>query len=171
MKKKYLLLLLLPVFSFASGEQTSEGTDIVARTVNFLIFAGILYYLIADKITAFFKTRTADIANRLTSIQDMLNASKEKKEDALNEAAQAKEKAKELIEVAKKEALLLTKKVEEDTESEILYLKKALNERMEIEEKKMTKEVVSEVIDEMFKEDKISLSNEDFLNIIKKKVA
>ncbi len=171
MKRKYLLLLLLPVIAFASGAEAKEGTDIVERTINFLIFAGILYYLIADKIKAYFKGRTAEIANQLTSIQDMLNSSKEKKENALKEASEAKEKAKDLIEVAKKEAQMLSKKVEENTESEISYLKKALQERMEIEEKKMTKEVVSEVIDELFKENKISLSNDDFLNILKKKVA
>ncbi len=171
MKFKYLFILLLPAIMFASNQEAHEGTDIVARSVNFLIFAGILYYLIADKIKAFFKGRTKGIADQLTSIQDKLNSAKKAKEDALSEAKEADEKAKELVELAKKEAVLLSEKISKDAQSEIVHLEKALQERMEIEEKKMSKEVVSEVIDTLFADDKIKLSNDDFLNIIKKKVA
>ncbi len=174
MKFKYLLALamLLPLYAVASEHATGEGgTDIVPRTVNFLIFAAILYYLIADKIKAFFADRTTGIAKQLTEIQEKLNSVKEEKEQAQKEAEEAKVKAKELVEVAKKEAVMLAEKIESDAKSEIEHLKRALQERMEIEEKKMTKEVVAEVIDEMFAKGKIALSNEEFVNIIKKKVA
>lgn len=172
---KYLLtiVMLLPVLAFASehAAEAEGGTDIVPRTINFLIFAAILYYLIADKIKAFFKERTSGIATQLTQIQEKLNSVKEKKEEALKEAEEAKHKAKELVEIAKKEAEMLAERIESGAKEEAEHLKKALAERMEIEEKKMTKEVVAEVIDEMFAAGKISLSNDDFVKIIKKKVA
>ncbi len=174
MKFKYLsiAMLLLPLFAVASESAAAEGgTDIVARTVNFLIFAAILYYLIADKVKAFFADRTKSIAKELTEIEEKLNSIKASKEEAQKEAKEAKEKAVELVEIAKKEAQLLAQKIEADTQSEIEHLKKALSERKEIEEKKMTKEVVSEVINEMFESGKVSLSNDDLVNIIKKKVA
>ena len=173
MKYKYLLIaMLLPVLAMASeGAGAEGGTDIVARTVNFLIFAAILYYLIADKIKAFFSDRTTSVANELTEIEEKLNSVKTAKEEALKEAKEAKEKAAELLEIAKKEAQMLAQKIEADAEIEVEHLKKALSERMEIEEKKMTKEVVSEVIDEMFGSGKVALSNDDFIQIIKKKVA
>ncbi len=170
----YLLVaaLLLPVLAIASeGAGAEGGTDIVARTINFLIFAAILWYLIADKVKAFFQNRTTSVAKELTEIEEKLNSVKAAKEAAQKEAKEAHDKAKELIEIAKKEGAMLAEKIEADTENEIAYLKKALAERMEIEEKKMTREVVSEVIEEMFGSGKVSLSNDDFVNIIRKKVA
>lgn len=171
MKFRYLLLMLLPVFAFASEAAAEGGTDIVPRTINFIIFAAIIYYLIADKIKAFFHDRTHGIANRLTEIQEKLNSVRESKEEAVKEAEEAKVKAVDLVETAKKEAILLSEKIEKDAESEIAHLKQAFEERMQIEEKKMTREVVAEVIDEIFQGDKLKLSNEDFIKIIKKKVA
>lgn len=173
MKFKYLLLTLVlsPAFVFASEAAAEGGTDIVARTVNFLIFAAILYYLLADKIRAYFRGRTAAIAKRLTEIQEKLNSAREAKESAAKELENAKVKAKELVETAKKEAQLLSEKIEKDAEAEIAHLKHAFTERMQIEEKKMTRNVVSEVIEEVFQGDALQLSNEDFIKIIKKKVA
>ena len=53
MKRILLLgLALVPVALFAN--EGAKETDIVQRTVNFIIFAGILWYLLADKIKAFF---------------------------------------------------------------------------------------------------------------------
>jgi F-type H+-transporting ATPase subunit b len=171
LKFKYLLLTLLPAVAFASEAAAEGGTDILPRTVNFLIFAAIIYYLIADKIKAYFSGRTSGIANQLTEIQEKLNSVRESKEQAVKEAEEAKIKAKDLIETAKKEAVMLSEKIEKDAASEIEHLKHALEERMQIEEKKMAKEVVAEVIEEIFKGDNLKLSNEDFIKIIKKKVA
>ncbi len=171
MKLRYLIILLLPAIAFAGESEANSGTDIMARTINFIIFAGILYYLIADKVKAYFKGRTRGIANQLTEIQEKLNSAKQAKEDALADAKNADAKAKELVEIAKNEASFISDKIAQDTKTEIAHLEKALQERMEIEEKKMGKEVVSEVIDELFADGKIKLSNDDFLNIIKKKVA
>ena len=60
MNIKYLPLLLLPVLAFASGDAEASGsgeTDIFWRVINFAIFFGLLYYLLADKIKEFFKNR------------------------------------------------------------------------------------------------------------------
>ncbi len=171
LKFTYLLLTLLPALAYASEAAAEGGTDIIPRTVNFLIFAAIIYYLIADKIKAFFTGRTAGIANQLTEIQEKLNSVRESKEKAVKEAEEAKAKAQDLIETAKKEAVMLSEKIEKDALSEIEHLKHALDERMQIEEKKMTKEVVAEVIEEVFQGKNLKFSNEDFIKIIKKKVA
>lgn len=81
MKKLLILgLALAPLALFASSE--GAETDIVQRTVNFIIFAGILWYLLADKIKAFFADRTASIQAELDKVQDTLKASQDKVEDA-----------------------------------------------------------------------------------------
>ncbi len=170
MKLKYFVLLLFPVALLASGDGTGK-TDIVPRLINFIIFAGILYYLIAKPLKDYYNGRTDEIADRLTSIQDKLKESKQRKEQAKQSLVDASASAIDIIDVAKKEAILLNGKIEDGLKNDLENLKKAYDDRISIEEKKMTKTVVSEVIDEMFDSKKVQLKNSDFLNIIKKKVA
>jgi len=166
------MLLLLPVVVLASGAAEGEGkTDIVPRVINFVIFASILYYLIAKPLKEYFTGRTTEIADRLTSIQDKLKESKDEKEQALQGLKDADENAVEIIATAKKEAVMLSDKVAQNLKKDLENLKKSHDDRVKVEEKKMSRAVVNEVIDEMFDNGKINLKNDDFLNIIKKKVA
>lgn len=174
MNSKYLALLLLPVFAFASGsaEGAESGeSDIFWRLINFLIFFGILYYLLADKIKAYFKGREEGIADRLSEVEEKLKEAKAEKELAIQKAKDAETTAAELISSAKKEAELLTAKVNESLTHDKKQLEKSHADRVEIETKKMKKDVVNEVLEEMFSSDGASISNDDLLNIIKKKVA
>ncbi len=171
---KYLTLLLLPVVMLASGDAESvehEGSDIIPRVINFLIFAGILYYLIADKIKDFFKGREEGVAQRLSEVEEKLKAAKLHKEETAQQAKDAEVKAQEIVEASKKEAELLTARINEALSHDKLQLEKSFQDRMEIESNKMKKEVVNEVLEEMFSSDSAKISNEDLLNIIKKKVA
>jgi len=171
-KLKYFMLLLLPAVMFASGHEGGEGqTDIVPRVINFAIFAGILYYLIAKPAKEYFTGRTKDIADRLSSIQDKLKESKDEKDKALAGVKDADENAVDIIETAKKEAQMLTEKVEQNLQKDLENLQKSHDDRISVEEKKMSREVVNEVIDDMFSSGKMDLKDSDFLNIIKKKVA
>lgn len=172
MKLKYFILLLLPAVLLASGATEGEGeTDIVPRVINFAIFASILYYLIAKPIKEYFTGRTNEIADRLTSIQDKLKETKDEKDQALQSVKDADESAADIIKTAKKEADLLTEKVAKNLQNDLDNLQKSHDDRIAVEERKMSKGVVQEVIDEMFESGKIDLKNDDFLNIIKKKVA
>ncbi len=172
MKLKYLIFLVLPLSAmFASGGEGSGETDIVPRTVHFLIFAAILYWLLADKLRAFFNGRSDEIATRLSAAQEKVKAVKIEKEEALAKVESAKESAKSIIETAHKEAALLSDKISDNVDNEIRNLEKSSKDGMEVEEKKMQKEVVNEIIDQMFDKDAAQLSNDDFINIINKKVA
>jgi F-type H+-transporting ATPase subunit b len=173
MKLKYILLLLAPIAVMASSAEAEaeHSTDIVARTINFLIFAGIIYYLIADKVKAYFRDRSKTIADNLVAVQDKLAESNSKKEEALKTAESSTDTAKDIVTTAKKEADLLVGKIKDNLKVEISNLEKSHTDRVEVEEKKMSREVVNEVIDEMFKGDGAGLKNEDLLDIIKKKVA
>ncbi len=167
---KYLVLFLIPL-ALSASDGGEGGTDFWWRLFNFILFAGILYYLIADKIKGFFASRRESISNELSSVQEKLKEAKEKKEEALKSVDTAKEKANEIIELAKKEAAMQAKKIEESGEAEVEYLEKSFEERLEIETKKMKQEVVDSILKELFSKNGVSISNEDLLNIIKKKVA
>ena len=102
MKKLLLIGLaaLAPVALFANTE--GAETDIVQRTVNFIIFAGILWYLLADKIKAYFAGRTASIQAELDKVQDSLKASKDRIEEANKKLEEAKALATEIVDGAQK---------------------------------------------------------------------
>ena len=79
MKKVLLILLsITPLVLFANS--TEVHTDIVERSVNFFIFAAIIYYLLADKLKTFFGDRTKSIQAELDKAQEMIkNLKKELK--------------------------------------------------------------------------------------------
>ena len=170
MKLFTALLVLVPVFLFAS-EEAKEGTDIVARVINFSIFAGILYYLIADKAKAFFTGRTKEIADKLSSLQSKVEETKELKQQVAQKVKESENEAKELVELAHKEAELQIAKLQESSKNEIENLVKSYESKKEVLEKKMASEVVSEVVEGLFSNDGLSLSEDELVNIINKKVA
>ncbi len=171
MKIKYVLLLLAPVALLANASESTGVTDIIPRTINFLIFAAILYYYVADAAKQWYFGRKNEIASKLDSIQVKLKESHTKKEIALQKVEEAKANARALVETAKKEAVLLTEKVAQEADVEIENLEKAFQDRVTIERRKMQRVIVSEILDEIFKEGSISLDNDEIVKIVNKKVA
>lgn len=170
MKLRYLLLMITPALLFAGGGAVGD-TDIIPRAINFIIFASILYYLLAEPAKNFYNDRKSGIADRLSSIQDKLKESNGAKEAAQRKVDEAKANAKSLIETSKKEAQLLAEKVAKETEFELQNLDKAFSEKTEIERRKMARDVVNSVLDQMFDGEAIALDKEELVNIVMKKVA
>ncbi len=162
-----IFILLSPVILFAN----EGGTDIIPRTINFLIFAAILYRFIAEPLRNFFKGRSEEIVSTLKSIQEKVEESKRAKEEAAKKLEDAKIFAKNIVEDTKKEIELMTKKVEDDLANELELLEKYQEERKEIEKRKMVKSVVSEAINAMFSKELQSFDNKELVNIVMKKVA
>ena len=171
MKLKYFLLILAPVIVLGSEAASKTGTDIIPRTLNFLIFASILYYLVADAAKNFYFDRKNSIASKLDSIQMKLKESNSKKENALQKVEEAKVSARILVDTAKKEAVILGEKIAMEAEQEIENLQKTLHDKVSIEERKMQRHVVNEVLDDLFKEGSIALDHNEMVKIINKKVA
>ena len=128
--KKILLLglTLAPIALFAS--EGAVETDIIQRTVNFVIFAGILWYLLADKIKAYFAGRTLDIQAELDKVQDTLKASAQKVEDAQSTLDEAKKLAAEIRDGAQADIDSVKAKVAESVDSEIVQLTKNFDDKI-----------------------------------------
>lgn len=170
MKRILLLgLALAPVALFANSQ--GAETDIVQRTVNFLIFAGILWYLLADKIKAFFAERSLSIQAELDKVQDTLKASQDKVTDAQKKLAEAKKLATEIVEGAKADVDSVKQKVATAVDSDIDNLNKNLDEMMKVEISKAKKEVVTQVLEELLSSENIKLTQDELANIVLKKVA
>jgi len=170
MKRMLLLgLALVPVALFAN--EGAVETDIVQRTVNFIIFAGILWYILADKIKAFFAERSLSIQAELDKVQDTLKASQEKIKDAQKKLEEAKKIATEIVEGAKADIDSVKQKVATAVDSDITNLNKNLDEMMKVETSKAKKEVVNEVLEELLSSENIKLTQNELVNIVLKKVA
>ena len=170
MKRVLLLgLALAPVVMFAS--EGAVETDIVQRTVNFIIFAAILWYLLADKIKAFFANRTLSIQAELDKVQETLKASQDKVSDAQKKLEEAKKLATEIIEGAKADIDSVKQKVATAVDADIANLNKNLDEMMKVETSKAKRKVVTEVLEELLSSENIQLTQSELANIVLKKVA
>lgn len=170
MKRIILLGLALAPVALLAQEGAVE-TDIVQRTVNFIIFAGILWYLLADKIKAYFAERSLSIQAELDKVQDTLKASEDKVTDAQKQLDDAKKLAAEIVETAKTDIDSVKQKVSVAVDSDISNLEKNLDEMIKVETSKAKREVVAEILDELLKSDNIKLSQDELANIVLKKVA
>ncbi len=173
MKLGYIWVLLLPVMLFAGSEGRVDiaDTDIIERTLNFIIFASILYYLLAKFVKNAYKNRISGIADRLDSIQVKVRESVEAKQSAQTKVEEAKVSAKSLVETSKKEAQLLSQKIASDATTDIQNLEKSFNDKSSVERRRVTRDVVTTVLDKMFDKDSISVDKDELVKIVMKRVA
>ena len=146
------------------------GYDIVPRTINFIIFAAILYYLIANPVKNAYKGRIESIAARLDNIEQKLKESKAKKDDAIKRVEEAKANADSLVETARKEAFLISERIKEETMQEIVKLEKSFQDKKEFEKRRMVKSVVGEILNEIFASDSVKMDQSELINIMLKRV-
>jgi len=124
MGKLLITVLMLSTYLFGSDAATEGSTDIVQRTVNFLIFAGILYYILAEPIKNYFGGRSAGIAGELDKVQERLRESKNLREAAEYKIEEAERFVNELNESTKKECKILSDRVIAQCDQDIDVMQK-----------------------------------------------
>lgn len=170
MKQLFCFFAFLPSVIFAAGGGSGEY-DIVPRAVNFLIFAAILVYLLKNPAKNFYKNRISKIALRLDDIQKRVLDSKNKKLEMIKRLEDVKKEAASAVELAQKEALILSQKIKDETKNELLLLERYFEEQKDYEQRKMQKEVVAQVLSQMFDSKENELSQDEILAIMLKKVS
>ncbi len=175
MRLMFLLILVLPTLIVASGgghaDVSMGNSDFFYRVFNFAIFAGLMYYLLANPIQNFFIGRKKGIESQLVEIEKRLEDTKKAREEALVKVEESKAKAKEIVETAHKEAELISKKIEEMNRYELELMSKNYNERCETQMRKMSREVIDDVLSTSLQSSDIELSNDRVVNLLTKKVA
>lgn len=171
MGKVIVTVLMLSAYLFGSDAAAEGSTDIVQRTVNFLIFAGILFYILAEPVKNYFSGRTAGIAEELEKVQERLRDSKRLKELAEQKVEEANRFAIELAESSKKENKILSDKIMSQCEQELEIIGKQNGALMELDKRKMVREVVAEVMNGVMNSSDDALGKEAMTEILKKKVA
>jgi F-type H+-transporting ATPase subunit b len=170
MGKILLTIIMMSGYAFASGGGEG-GTDIVQRSVNFIIFAGILYYLLADPIKSFFQGRTADIRAELDRVQEKMKESKTAKEVALQKIEDAEKFAADLAENSKKENKILNDNIMQQCDFDLKNIEKQNGSLMELEQRKMLRGVVDSMMNDLLAQETASFDQDAMAQLIMKKVA
>ena len=171
MLKLFLLLASLSITSIFANDSGVDESDIVYRAVNFVIFIAILFYLLNDKLKAFFTNRSNSIKARLNEVQDRLKASKQEKEDALKNVTDAKKMAEDIIATAKKDAIIISENIKVTIAENIKILDNNMNDLMSFELREAKKDIVDEVIESIFDDDSLNISDEQIAQKLSHKVA
>ena len=164
------LLLFLPLLAFGAKDGAPDY-DIVARTFNFVLFAGILYYFIKNPIKNAYKGRIEAIEKKMTQSRNKILEAQRKEEEARAKAEKMKVQAAEFIENGKVEAKLLKEKIERDAEAAIKILNDSFAEQKEFARRDSVRKTVASVLDNAFSDKDIAVSEQALVDIIKKKVS
>lgn len=170
MSKLFFIIFLLPLYAFAASSDSREY-DIIPRTINFLIFVAILYYFVANSFKNFYKNRIIKISSKLDEIQKKLLESKAKKLDTMKKLEEAKANATAALVAAKKEAEILAQNIKKETQDEMDLLQKHFEEQKDYELRKMEKELVSDILNEIFADPNMTLKQSEIIELIMKKVS
>ncbi|MDR2638666.1 MAG: hypothetical protein LBC09_02375 [Helicobacteraceae bacterium] len=151
-------ILLISAAAAAFG---AEGElDILWRTINFAIFAGLTYYLLADFVRKFFGDRTRSIVSAFEKAQDKAKEARSNREKAAAALDEAKANAESIVKFAKDEAIAIADRVSAKTDEEIKVLHKLKEESKIVAENKMIRAVVASTMGEILSADDL-LSDQD----------
>lgn len=172
MSRILVIMLMLSTYALASGGDAEHAsTDIIQRTVNFLIFAGLIWYLIAEPVKNYFASRSQGIASELEKVQNKLNETIALKKDALAKISEAEKFVEEFVATSKKENKILNDNIMAQCEIDLENLSKQQKTLMEFEKRRMVSSVVEEVVVEVLGQSSANFDQEAMANVILKKVA
>jgi F-type H+-transporting ATPase subunit b len=131
-----LLGLAVPVAACASGGGSQEGPswfDFTWRVVNFLILAGVLYWLLAKKVKAFFIGRREGIRATLADAVAAREEAKKKFDEYAAKLDKATEEIDAITRMIKEQGLSEKERIIEDGKKAAEKMKEDTLARMEQE--------------------------------------
>jgi len=163
---------MLTISTYALASEAGHGeTDIVQRTVNFLLFAGLVWYLVGEPVKNFFASRSQGIADELKKVQERMNESIALKKNAEAEIEKAEKFAEELVVSSKKENKIINDSIMSQCELDLETLSKQANSSKDFAQRKMVRSVVENVLKETLSQSSGDFDKEAMANVILKKVA
>ncbi len=167
--------VLVPSLVLASGAEhhtvTMWDSDFKYRVLNFAIFAGLVYYLVANPIKDFFRGRSEGIANRLKEIEEKLQATKDAKKEAEANLLKAESKAEEIVTDAANEAKILSSNIADKNSTALSMMEKQALDKQALESKKATRTTIDNLLNDGFENDDIAIDEAKVVSLISKKVA
>ena len=171
MSRILVFMLMMSTIALASSGNAEAGTDIVQRTVNFLLFAGLIWYLVAEPVKNYFSSRSQAIADEMQKVQDKLKESITLKKEALAKISDAEKFAEDLVVSSKKENKIINDNIMVQCDADLEILSKQQTTLLDFEQRKMVRAVIEETLDEVLSKSSDSFDKEAMANVILKKVA
>jgi len=165
-----VIMLMISTYALASDGEHA-GTDIIQRTVNFVIFAGLIWYLVAEPVKNYFTSRSQGIADDLKRVQDKLNESIALKKDALAKISEAEKFAEELNKSSKKENKIINDKIMSQCDSDLEALEHHQASLIDFDQRNMVRSVVEDIVKETLAQSSDNFDKEAMANVLLKKVA
>jgi len=162
---------MISTYALASEAAQEGTTDIVQRTVNFLLFAGLIWYLVGEPVKNFFNSRSSSIADELKKVQEKLDESIKLKKEALAKISEAEKFAEELAQASKKENKILNDNIMMQCDVELETIAKQHVSKKEFAQRNMVRDVVEDIINETLNQSSEIFDREAMANVILKKVA
>ena len=170
MNRILVIMLMISTYALASDGEHA-GSDIVQRTVNFLIFVGLIWYLVAEPVKNYFTSRSQSIADDLKRVQEKLNESITLKRDALAKISEAEKFAEELDKSSKKENKIINDKMMLQCDSDLEGLVKHQASLIDFDQRNMVRSVVEDIVKETLEQSSDTFDKEAMANVLVKKVA
>lgn len=148
------LSLITASVALAAGGEAAHGispakiSDFIWRTVNFLVFAGILIYLTAKPIKAFFAQRSSDISTSFEELEAQKIAAEEALEAALARLAKVGDEREQLMAQFLAEGEAEKAKIIEKAEMVAARIKEMAELSIAQETKKAAQELKKEVAEQ-----------------------
>ena len=170
MSRIIVLMIMISTVALASSAENA-GTDIVQRTVNFLLFAGLIWYLIAEPVKNYFASRSQAIEDELQKVQDKLKETVTLKKEALAKITDAEKFTEDLAVSTKKENKVLNDNIMSQCDVDLEILSKQQTVLMDFEQRKMVRNIVEDTLEEVLSQSSDGFDKEAMANVILKKVA
>jgi len=169
-----LSILTLSLFStvlLAAEHGGHVETDIIPRTVNFAIFASLVYYLLADKFKDFFASRSDGIAKSFSDVEEKIKASKLAIESAKAKKDEAKKIGEELIIASNADSKHQAERIIENAKLEAISIKNHANEDMGLLKRRTITEVVTNSLNDIVAKDGLGVDGAELGKVLARKVA
>jgi len=167
-----ILVIMLMISTYALASEAEHGsTDIVQRAVNFALFAGLVWYLVAEPAKNYFASRSQAIADDLSRVQDKLNESISLKKEALEKISEAEKFAEGLLKSSKKENKIINDNIMVQCDSDLKAVVVQHTSLMQFEQRKMVRDVVEAIVTETLAQSSENFDKKAMANVLLKKVA
>jgi len=168
-------VLLVPSLVLASGAEHHDvsmfNSDFFYRVLNFSVFAGIIYYLVANPIKEFFVGRSEGIANQLEEIEAKLQASEDERLSAEENVLKAEAKAEQIVSDAGSDAKTLADNIAEKNDVALTLLEKQALDKQALSAKKATQSTIDTLLNDGFDNADIAVDEAKVVSLISSKVA
>ncbi len=124
-------LIFTTVATFVGGEALGEYLPVIAKVVNLLLFAGLLFYILRRPVAQAFRDRREGIRRDLMQAQEERNAALAKLEEVEARLARLDEEVEAIRAQAQREAAEERARIERSTEDEIRKVREQAQREIE----------------------------------------